>query len=203
MELTTHSSYRVTDFTLEVANERHHKYAAQISELIQSAAEARKTGISARPPGYIKQKMSQQNAIIALDENQTLAGFCYIETWTHGKYVAHSGLVVAPEFRGCGLGKQIKQTVFEYSRLKYPEAKVFGITTTPAVMKINSDLGYRPVHFSDLTRDDEFWDGCQSCPNYDILTRKDRLNCLCTGMLFDPANNSNDNSNNNGSTNHD
>ena len=53
-------------------------------------------------------------------------------------------------------------------------------------MKINADLGYRPVTFSELTTDDEFWKGCQSCPNYDILTRNQRSNCLCTAMLLDP-----------------
>ncbi|MBS1272211.1 MAG: hypothetical protein MAGBODY4_01351 [Candidatus Marinimicrobia bacterium] len=139
--------------------------------------------------------MRQNNAIIALHEDSALAGFCYIETWTHGKYVAISGLIVVPEFREHGLGKRIKQAVFELSRRKYPDAKIFGITTTPAVMKINSDLGYRPVSFDDFTRDEEFWDGCQSCPNYDILTRNNRRNCLCTGMLYDPENEENQSAN--------
>ena len=53
-------------------------------------------------------------------------------------------------------------------------------------MKINSDLGYRPVPFSELTDDDVFWQGCQSCPNYDVLTRNNHKMCLCYGMLYDP-----------------
>ena len=65
-------------------------------------------------------------------------------------------------------------------------AKIFGITTSLAVMRINSELGYKPVTFSELTSDESFWKGCQSCPNYDILTRNKRNNCLCTGMLYDP-----------------
>jgi GNAT superfamily N-acetyltransferase len=114
------------------------------------------------------------------------AGFCYIEVWGHGKYVAHSGLIVAPKFRGKGLAKKIKKEVFELSLEKYPKAKVFGITTGMAVMKINSHLGYKPVHFSELTDDPEFWKGCQTCKNYDVLTRTERKMCLCTGMLYDP-----------------
>ena len=54
-------------------------------------------------------------------------------------------------------------------------------------MKINSDLGYEPVTYSELTDDEEFWAGCKSCVNYDILMSKDRKNCMCTAMLYDPA----------------
>ena len=54
-------------------------------------------------------------------------------------------------------------------------------------MKINSKLGYKPVTYSELTTDDVFWQGCQSCPNFDVLTRMERKMCLCTGMLYDPA----------------
>ncbi|MCF7804696.1 MAG: GNAT family N-acetyltransferase [Candidatus Marinimicrobia bacterium] len=185
MEIAEQETIQATDFKIQVADDSHFHYAEEISNLIEVAAEARGTGISERPPQYIQKKMAQHDAIIAT-YNDELAGFCYIETWTHGKYVANSGLIVAKQFRGHGLGKKIKQAVFNHSRNKYPEAKVFGITTTPAVMKINSDLGYRPVSFDELTREEEFWDGCQSCPNYDILTRNDRRNCLCTGMLYDP-----------------
>jgi phosphomevalonate kinase len=53
-------------------------------------------------------------------------------------------------------------------------------------MKINSELGYEPVTYSELTDDEEFWKGCRACVNYDILMGKDRKNCLCTAMLYDP-----------------
>jgi hypothetical protein len=69
----------------------------------------------------------------------------------------------------------------------YPDAKVFGLTTGLAVMKINSELGYEPVTYSELTQDEAFWAGCKSCINYEILTQKQRKHCLCTAMLFDPA----------------
>ncbi|MGB0255185.1 MAG: GNAT family N-acetyltransferase, partial [Flavobacteriaceae bacterium] len=122
----------------------------------------------------------------ALD-GDTFAGFCYIEAWGHEKYVAHSGLIVAPEYRGIGLAKQIKTQIFNYTKEKYPQAKIFGITTGLPVMKINYDLGYRPVTFSQLTDDPAFWKGCQTCKNYDVLTRTNRTMCLCTGMLYDPS----------------
>lgn len=168
--------------TVNIANATHLHLAEKICELYAVSAKERGTGIAKRQPDYIQEKMKQENAIIALQGDE-LAGFCYIETWTHDKYVANSGLIVSPKFRGQGLAKRIKQHVFQYARDKYPSARVFGITTSLAVMKINHDLGYRPVTFSELTQDEAFWKGCQSCPNYDILTRNDRKICLCTGMI--------------------
>jgi hypothetical protein len=85
------------------------------------------------------------------------------------------------------LAKKIKKAIFDLSRSKFPDAKIFGITTGLAVMKMNYELGYKPVTFSELTDDDEFWKGCQTCKNFDILTRTERKMCLCTGMLYDPA----------------
>ena len=151
------------------------------------SAKARGTGIARRTPEYIQSKMDEGKAVIALTDDGTWVGFCYIEAWEHGKYVANSGLIVAPAFRKSGVAREIKRKVFELSRKKYPQAKIFGLTTGLAVMKINSDLGYEPVTYSELTTDEEFWKGCRSCVNYDILMSKERKNCLCTGMLFDPA----------------
>ena len=167
------------------AKAEHIIYAKQISLCIDESAKVRGTGIARRTPEYLATKIENGNAVIALDENQ-FAGFCYIEVWGHGKYVAHSGLIVAPEFRGRGLAKKIKKEVFNISLEQYPKAKIFGITTGQAVMKINYELGYKPVHFSELTDDPEFWKGCLTCKNFDILTRTERKLCLCTGMLHDP-----------------
>jgi len=152
------------------------------------AAKKRGTGIAKRAPQYIKEKINEGKAVIAVDQdNDQLAGFCYIESWGHNKFIANSGLIVHPHYRKLGLGRSIKKQIFELSRAKYPKAKIFGITTSMAVMKINSEMGYKPVTFSELTKDENFWKGCQSCPNYDILTSKDRKGCLCTGMLYDPS----------------
>jgi len=169
-----------------IADISHSIYANSICETIAAAAEVRGTGIAKRQPEYIISKMENGNAVIALD-GDVFAGFCYIEAWGHGKFVANSGLIVHPDFRGQGLAKQIKKVVFDHSRVKFPDAKVFSITTGLAVMKLNSDLGYKPVTFSELTDDQTFWNGCQTCKNYDVLQRTNQSMCLCTGMLYDPA----------------
>jgi N-acetylglutamate synthase-like GNAT family acetyltransferase len=161
-------------------------YSSIITDEMAASAQARGTGIAKRSPEYISYKMKEGKAVIALTKENKWVGFCYIEAWGHEKFVANSGLIVAPEFRKSGIAKTIKQRIFALSREKYPEAKIFGLTTGLAVMKINSDLGYEPVTYSELTDDDKFWEGCKSCVNYDILMSKGRKNCLCTAMLYDP-----------------
>ncbi|REG92697.1 hypothetical protein C8N25_10297 [Algoriphagus antarcticus] len=173
-------------FQIIVANASHKEYSIQITDEMENSAKARGTGIAKRSPAYVEIKMEEGKAVIALTSDGKWAGFCYIEAWGHGKYVANSGLIVSPEYRKYGLARKIKNEVFKLSRLKYPESTIFGLTTGAAVMKINSELGYIPVSYSDLTDDNEFWKGCQSCVNYEILMSKNRQNCLCTAMLYDP-----------------
>lgn len=173
-------------------NKTHSKYAAIISETITESAKIRKTGIAKRTPEYIMTKLINENCVIALDGDK-FAGFCYIESWGHDKFVANSGLIVHPDYRNLGLAKKIKKVIFNYSKQKFPEAKIFGITTSLAVLKINSDLGYKPVTFSELTDDEGFWKGCGTCKNYDILTRTEHKMCLCTGMLYKPEQEKNKN----------
>lgn len=170
---------------IRVATPEDKKYAQIITDEMESSAKARGTGIAKRSPEYVAQKIEEGKAVIALTPEGDWVGFCYIETW-EGEYVANSGLIVAPAYRKSGVAKAIKQRIFQLSREKYPEAKIFGLTTGLAVMKINSDLGYEPVTYSELTQDEKFWAGCKSCVNYDILMSKDRKNCLCTAMLYDP-----------------
>ncbi|HEY4149774.1 MAG TPA: GNAT family N-acetyltransferase [Chitinophagaceae bacterium] len=171
---------------VRVATPADKLYAKTITDEMESSAKARGTGIAKRSPEYIEQKIEEGKAVIAVTEDGAWVGFCYIETWGHGEYVANSGLIVAPAFRKSGVAKSIKKRVFDLSREKYPEAKIFGLTTGLAVMKINSELGYEPVTYSELTQDEAFWAGCKSCVNYDILMSKDRQNCMCTAMLYDP-----------------
>lgn len=169
-----------------VAGKEHVKYVDEINDAIDVASKQRGTGIARRTYEYLASKIEEGKAIIALD-GETFAGFCYIETWGNKGFVANSGLIVVPEYRGYGLAKEIKRRAFQLSRKKYPDAKIFGLTTGLAVMKINHELGYKPVTFSELTDDEQFWNGCKSCVNYDILVRMERTKCLCTGMLYDPA----------------
>ncbi|NDA63405.1 MAG: GNAT family N-acetyltransferase [Chitinophagia bacterium] len=175
-----------SNIIIRVASSSDVTYANTITDEMESSAKARGTGIAKRSPEYVSKKMEEGKAVIAVLSDGTWVGFCYIEAWGHNSFVANSGLIVAPAFRKTGVAKQIKQTIFALSRKKYPDAKIFGLTTGLAVMKINSDLGYEPVTYSELTDDEEFWAGCKSCVNYDILMSKDRKNCMCTAMLYDP-----------------
>lgn len=153
---------------------------------METSAKARGTGIAKRSPEYVAKKIEEGKAVIAHTPEGEWVGFCYIEAWGHDSFVANSGLIVAPAFRKSGIAKRIKEHIFKLSQKMYPEAKIFGLTTGLAVMKINSDLGYEPVTYSELTDDEQFWAGCKSCVNYDILMSKNRKNCMCTAMLYDP-----------------
>ena len=168
-----------------VADASHERYVDEILDTISDAAKVRGTGIAKRTHEYVAQKMKEGKAIIAL-AGEEFAGFCYIESWGNKQYVANSGLIVREKFRGHGLARRIKQRAFRLSREKWPEAKLFGLTSGGAVMKINTELGYVPVPFSELTDDEAFWKGCQGCVNHDVLMRTDRRYCICTAMLYDP-----------------
>lgn len=168
------------DIRMAVASDIQH--TGTISRWYEVSSKDRGTGIAIRSPEYLEQKILKENAIIAFVNGQ-LAGFCYIETFSAGEYVSNSGLIVRHSFRGKGLATSIKKVAFQMARDRYPEAQIFGITTSDVVMKINSQLGYIPVSFAKLTTDDEFWKGCSSCSNYDILMRHNKKMCLCTGML--------------------
>ena len=171
-----------------VADASHEKYVDEILETISAAAKVRGTGIAKRTHEYVAQKMREGKAVIALaGEEKEFAGFCYIESWGNKQYVANSGLIVVDKFRRRGLAKRIKKTAFDLSRRMWPEAKLFGLTSGGAVMRINTDLGYVPVPFAELTDDEAFWRGCEGCINHDILERTGRRYCICTAMLYDPA----------------
>lgn len=173
-------------FFIYIATKDHTPYAETIVKEMEDSAKVRGTGIAKRSPEYIAKKMENGDAVIAISEDGTWGGFCYIETWDHERFVVNSGLIVNPQFRNSGLAKAIKQKVFRLSRFKHPKAKIFGLTTGLAVMKINSDLGYKPVTYSELPQDESFWNGCKSCVNHDILMMKEKKNCLCTAMLYVP-----------------
>ena len=174
-------------FIIKTAGPNEAEFADEICREMEASAKARGTGIARRSVDYVRSKMSKGDAFVALERDQLrIAGFCYIEMWGHGRYIANSGLLIFPEFRGYGIGRSLKEYAFEQSRERFPDAKLFGLTTSSAVMHINSELGYRPVVYADLTDDEEFWKGCTSCVNYQTLESKQRKNCFCTAMLYDP-----------------
>ena len=169
-----------------VAGPEHEVYVDTILQTIADAAKVRGTGIAKRTHEYLTIKMKEAKAVIALSGGR-FAGFSYIETWGNKEYVTTSGLIVHPDFRGRGVAKRIKDMTFSLARTRWPHAKIFSLTSGAAVMKMNTDLGYQPVTFADLTDDEAFWRGCEGCVNVDILKRTDRRYCICTAMLFDPT----------------
>jgi hypothetical protein len=164
-------------------------FASEIITEIESSAIARGSGIAKRTVVSIIEKIDAGKAVIAVTDDGRWAGFSYLEAWDEGRFVSNSGLIVAPAFRKQGVAARIKQQIFKLSRLRYPQAKIFSITSGLAIMKMNSRLGFEPVTYAEIARDAAFWDGCKSCINYNILQDKNRCNCLCTAMLFNPARN--------------
>ncbi|MDY3876052.1 MAG: GNAT family N-acetyltransferase [Prevotella sp.] len=169
-----------------VADATHEKYVDTILQTIAEAAKVRGTGIAKRSPEYVATKMREAKAVIALS-GEKFAGFSYIETWGNKTYVTTSGLIVHPDFRGMGVAKRIKDMTFSLARTRWPHAKIFSLTSGAAVMTMNSQLGYQPVTFADLTDDEAFWRGCEGCINVDVLHRTGRKYCICTAMLYDPG----------------
>ncbi|WP_264529222.1 GNAT family N-acetyltransferase [Flavobacterium sp. N502540] len=179
----------IPDFSIEKARPVHTFWIKEICEVTLASAIARGTGISGRSPEFLETKMKKGEAVIAFTSDGRWAGFSFISSWENGKYVSNSGLIVAPEFRHTGLAKRIKTKIFELSREKYPNARIFSLSTGLAVMKMNHELGFEPVTYSELTTDEMFWENCKSCVNCPILINKDKKNCLCTAMLYDPKKN--------------
>ena len=168
-----------------VAGPEHEVYVDTILDTIAEAAKVRGTGIAKRTHDYLTTKMKEAKAVIALCGTE-FAGFSYIETWGNKQYVTTSGLIVHPNFRGRGVAKRIKDMTFSLARTRWPHAKIFSLTSGAAVMKMNTELGYQPVTFADLTDDEAFWRGCEGCVNVDVLHRTGRKYCICTAMLYDP-----------------
>ena len=157
-----------------VADASHERYVDTILETMAVAAKVRGTGIARRTHEYLATKMRETKAVIALAGDR-FAGFSYIETWGNKHYVTTSGLIVHPDFRGLGVSKRIKDMTFTLARTRWPEAKIFSLTSGAAVT------------FAELTDDEAFWRGCNGCINVDVLQRTGRKYCICTGMLYDPA----------------
>ena len=175
------------DIIVRIASIKDERFAKEICDEMEASAIARGSGISKRSPEFICGKIREGKAVIAVTENDRWVGFSYIETWSNGEFVSNSGLIVHPDFRKRGIASEIKNEIFKLSRQKYPEAKIFSITTGLAIMKMNAALGFQTVTYSEITKEEKFWKGCESCVNYDILRGKGCKVCLCTAMLFSPV----------------
>ena len=159
------------------------RYVYQILDTMEAGAKERGTGIARRPVQYLCRKIYEGKAVIAVTKDSEWVGFSYLESWSNNAFVSNSGLIVHPAFRGKGIASEIKKMIFELSKKLYPDANIFSITSGAAVLKLNFDLGFQPVTFSDITQDEKFWEQCKSCANYSILEGTNRKMCLCTAMV--------------------
>ena len=176
------------NYIVRLANEGDVVHAESISALIEKSAKEREIGIANRPPEYITEKILEGKAVIAVTKKGELAGFCYIESWEHQKFVSISGMIVEHSHRRKGLSDKIKIRAFSLAQDRWPKAQILSITTSLPIMSMNMALGYQTVTFKELTNDEEFWKGCSSCKFYDILERTNKKNCLCTAMVYPKLN---------------
>ena len=186
VEHSVKAIFNISEIIVRAATKDDTKYAEAICKEIFISSQERKTGIANRTPEYICEKILAGKAVIAVTSDGDFAGFSYIESWGGKSFVATSGLIVAHKYRGMGIAKRIKEQTFLLSRKLFPDAKIFSITTGAAVMKMNYEFGFRPVPYSELTDDPEFWKGCEGCRHFDILKSHDYKMCICTGLLYDP-----------------
>jgi hypothetical protein len=173
-------------FVIRLATEADAKHLPRIADLLDEGAISRGIGRGRRPDSLMLQKIRENRSIMAFNPEGDVVGFCYIDTWNNDSFVVHNALIVAPKYRDKNLGWLIKEFAFKITRSRWPDAKIFGLTTTQAVMHINSKLGYEPVVYAALPQDERFWNGHSNCIYYDVLQRSGGRFCLCTAMLYDP-----------------
>jgi GNAT superfamily N-acetyltransferase len=156
--------------------------AEAASALIHSAAG--EFDIAERTPDWLRAKIEHGRAALALRAGE-LVGFGYWSSWENDAFVSHSGLVVRRDLRGHGLGRRLKQVLFDSSRRALPRATLMSLTTSPQVKEMNLALGFRVVPLERLTKDPAFWEGCRTCRNYAAVQARGER-CCCEGMIREP-----------------
>ena len=81
----------IHDIDIAIASEAHLSYVPEIERALLAASEQKGTGIAVRSTEYLTAKIEAGKAVIALSTEGKWAGFCYIESWGHNKFVANSG----------------------------------------------------------------------------------------------------------------
>lgn len=169
---------------VRLAHAQDHGFVQNIITEIEKASKIKGTGICKRDPALIIQKITEGNAVIAVTRSGTWVGFCYIQAHDDGRFVSSCALVVSPCFRKLRVATRIKKHVLALAKNKYPAAKIFGLTTSPAVMQINKELQYEEVSYDAITQSDSFWQSCRSCENYHTLLTNEGKKCLCKAMMY-------------------
>lgn len=142
--------------------------------------------IAIRPTDYLEGAIREKRAIVAV-QGATLVGFAAAHAWESGKYVSHSALVVAPEFRGRHLARRIKRLLLDLTHKRWPDAAVMSLTLSHHVERMNQELGFETVPYCDLTKDPEFWKGCDGCIHQPHLKRNQQQDCHCWAGLLVPV----------------
>jgi GNAT superfamily N-acetyltransferase len=156
--------------------------AQAAADLIASASG--EFDIAPRPKAFLDARIESGRAALALADHD-LVGCGYFSAWEDGRFVSHSGLVVKPDYRGHGLGRQLKMVLFNASQQEFPRAVLISLTNSIQVKAMNLKLGYEVVSMEQLTTDAGFWEGCKKCRNY-AQTRANRLRCCCEAMALKP-----------------
>lgn len=173
-------------FEVTVATEAHIIYIKDILAAIYEASQVPGNSIVMRDPDYLALKMREGKAVIALCDDGSFAGFCYLECWQDEQFLANSGMIVKPEYRGQGLATRIKQEIVRVCHEMFPDAAIFGITKSEAIKKISLRLGFEEVPYTEITTDPKFWKGCDTCRHYDELLANGGRSCHCTALILKP-----------------
>lgn len=148
-------------------------YASSILDAINESATKRGTGIEDRPQGYIEDKMNKGLGVIVIDNvTNDWIGFCTLEVWKHKLFLANTGLIIQPEYRGYGISAGIKSKLFDLCRQNFPKAKILSMTTNPMVIASNEVLGFTQVSFAEILKDPLFVEGCTSWVDYVELMKR-------------------------------
>ena len=169
---------------VRISNASDLQYVSIIENQITESTKYPGVKMLRRSPELIAEKIILGEAVIACTLSGEWVGFSYIQPWDNATFVANCALVVAHPYRQKGIARRIKEKILDLSKKKYPGAKIFGLTASLAVMKINSSLGFHPVTYSEITQNEQYWTACQSCSNYSILESRKQKNCLCTAMVY-------------------
>ncbi len=164
------------------------RFAEAASRLIDAASS--QYDIAKRSPEWLGAKIRAGRAAIATaaapSDERELVGFGYWSAWDKDTFISHSGLVVRPDYRGSGLGRDLKTILFDSSRRQLPRATLMSLTTSPHVRALNLSLGFEVVPLDQLTHDPAFWEGCRTCRNYAAVQARGER-CCCEGMLLRAA----------------
>lgn len=155
------------------------KLGGDIAYWIADGQKSRKTGRLHRRSTDIEPKLEKGQAILGFSAEGELAGYVGFDLWDHDTVITSSGLIVLPSFRGMGLGRALKEYILEFLGCRYPNARLFTITTNLGVLKMNREMGYQTDRFEASPRDPTYWKGCMECPHFKKLREGGFQSCLC------------------------